>query len=41
MSFDTFAVRKQWDYFVQHLRGETPPRDYRMPDFRSVGNDRH
>jgi hypothetical protein len=23
-----FWMRKRWDYFVQHLRGETPPKEY-------------
>jgi dipeptidyl-peptidase 4 len=31
MSRDRFAVRKQWDFFIRHLRDETPPGDYRMP----------
>jgi dipeptidyl aminopeptidase/acylaminoacyl peptidase len=25
-----YSIRKQWDYFVTHLLGETPPPDYRM-----------
>lgn len=33
MSFDRFAVKKQWDHVVRHLQGETPPGDYRMPEF--------
>ncbi len=25
-----YFVRRTWDYFVQHLLGETPPREYRI-----------
>ena len=28
ISHDPFAIRKQWDYFVEHLLGEEPPQDY-------------
>lgn len=27
-----YVNRKVWDYFVAHLRNETPPRDVRVPD---------
>lgn len=27
---DPWFVRRTWDYFVEHLRGETPPREFRM-----------
>jgi dipeptidyl-peptidase 4 len=27
---DPWFVRRTWDYFVTHLRGETPPREFRM-----------
>jgi dipeptidyl-peptidase 4 len=26
-----YWVRRRWDYFVQHLMGETPPK-YRLAD---------
>ncbi len=39
MSFDRFAVRRQWDYFVQHLRGESPPAEYRMPEPSSTQDE--
>jgi len=25
-----YIMRRRWDYFVQHLQGNTPPREYRM-----------
>ena len=25
---EPYVIRRTWDYFVQHLRGETPPTDY-------------
>jgi len=25
---EPYVVRRTWDYFVQHLLGETPPPDY-------------
>jgi dipeptidyl aminopeptidase/acylaminoacyl peptidase len=31
ISHDPFALRKQWDYFVEHLLGESPPQDYVVP----------
>lgn len=40
MSYDRFAIRKQWDYFVQHLRGEAIPDDYKMPFFAAQPADR-
>jgi len=27
-----YSIRKQWDYFVTHLLGLEPPKDYRMMD---------
>ena len=27
---DTYYIRRLWDYFVEHLLGETPPKDYRI-----------
>jgi dipeptidyl aminopeptidase/acylaminoacyl peptidase len=27
-----YWVRKRWDYLVEHLMGEAPPRDYRIAD---------
>jgi dipeptidyl-peptidase 4 len=27
---ETYFVRRTWDYFVEHLLGETPPREFRM-----------
>ena len=27
-----YWVRKRWDYLVEHLMGETPPKDYRVAD---------
>ena len=27
---EPYVVRRTWDYFVEHLRGETPPREYRL-----------
>lgn len=30
---DGYMIRKAWDYFVQHLRHETPPTGVRVPDY--------
>ena len=27
-----YSIRKQWDYFVRHLLGVEPPKDYKMMD---------
>jgi dipeptidyl aminopeptidase/acylaminoacyl peptidase len=27
-----YTIRRQWDYFVTHLLGQTPPENYRMMD---------
>jgi dipeptidyl-peptidase-4 len=27
---DPYFIRRQWDFFVRHLRGETPPAGYRI-----------
>jgi dipeptidyl-peptidase 4 len=27
---ETYFVRRTWDYFVEHLRGEVPPREFRI-----------
>jgi dipeptidyl aminopeptidase/acylaminoacyl peptidase len=27
---EPYVVRRRWDYFVEHLLGATPPRDYRI-----------
>ncbi|HET6279051.1 MAG TPA: DPP IV N-terminal domain-containing protein, partial [Candidatus Polarisedimenticolia bacterium] len=27
---EPYAIRRTWDYFVEHLRGETPPAGYRI-----------
>ncbi len=27
-----YSIRKRWDYFVQHLLGLEPPREYKMMD---------
>lgn len=32
ISLDRYCIRKTWDYFVQHLLGQTPPRGYRLQD---------
>jgi dienelactone hydrolase len=29
-SADTYFIRRRWDYFVQHLLGVPPPRNYRI-----------
>ncbi len=26
-----YMMRRRWDYFVQHLRGESPPKEYKIP----------
>ena len=28
--YNPYVMRRRWDYFVQHLAGDTPPREYRM-----------
>ena len=30
--FPRYAIRKRWDYFVRHLLGAEPPKDYEMMD---------
>jgi dipeptidyl aminopeptidase/acylaminoacyl peptidase len=25
-----YATRRRWDYFVQHLAGNTPPKEYEL-----------
>lgn len=32
---DPYFVRRRWDYFVRHLRGETPPADYAIASART------
>jgi hypothetical protein len=27
---DPYAIRRTWDYFVEHLQGEEPPKGYRI-----------
>ena len=27
---EPYVIRRTWDYFVEHLRGETPPQDYEI-----------
>jgi dipeptidyl-peptidase 4 len=27
---EPYKIRRTWDYFVQHLMGATPPREYRI-----------
>jgi len=27
---EPYVIRRRWDYFVEHLLGRTPPRDYRI-----------
>jgi dipeptidyl-peptidase-4 len=27
---EPYVVRRRWDYFVEHLMGGTPPRDFRI-----------
>jgi hypothetical protein len=29
-------MRRRWDYFVQHLRGDIPPKEYRIGQPRPV-----
>ena len=28
--YTPYVMRRRWDYFVQHLAGNTPPDEYRM-----------
>ena len=34
---DPYFIRKRWDYFVRHLLGAEPPRDYRLADPPTAG----
>jgi dipeptidyl aminopeptidase/acylaminoacyl peptidase len=27
---EPYVIRRRWDYFVQNLRGEMPPHDFRI-----------
>ena len=27
---EPYVIRRRWDYFVEHLRGETPPVDFQI-----------
>ena len=29
---NAYAVRKRWDFFIRHLRGEQPPPGFRLPE---------
>ena len=29
-SMDPYFIRRRWDYFVQHLLGKVPPREYKL-----------
>jgi hypothetical protein len=31
-----YIMRRRWDYFVQHLRGDIPPKEYRIGQPRPV-----
>jgi dipeptidyl aminopeptidase/acylaminoacyl peptidase len=31
-----YIMRRRWDYFVQHLQGNTPPKEYQMGRLRPV-----
>jgi len=28
--YSAYMIRRRWDYFVQHLLGAEPPKDYKM-----------
>ena len=30
--FNSYTVRRRWDYFVEHLLGETPPKEFNLGD---------
>jgi dipeptidyl aminopeptidase/acylaminoacyl peptidase len=37
-SNEPYVIRRRWDYFVKHLLGEEPPREYRMQVEDAAGN---
>lgn len=36
----SYLVRKRWDYFVRHLQGATPPKEFRMQSPRATEKER-
>ena len=35
---DAYYTQRMWDYFVEHLRGETPPDNYAIGAPRGAGS---